>query len=501
MSNLAYVAAARRTTMKDWLHDPTLVREHAYIGGQWLDAADGRTTGVNDPATGDVLAQVPDMGAAGAKLAVDAARKAYPAWRGRLADERARILRRWADLMDAHREDLAVLMTFEQGKPLDESRGEIDYARSFLDWFAEEGRRMYGETIPSHLPGRQLSVVREPIGVTAAVTPWNFPSAMITRKAGAALAAGCPMIVRPASETPLSALALAELADRAGVPEGVFSVVTGNSAAIVGTLCAEPAVRAVSFTGSTEIGRLLLAQCAATVKRMAMELGGHAPFVVFPDADLDEAVAGAVAAKFQTTGQDCLAANRTLVHADVYDAFVERFAVAVAALRVGPGLEPGVDQGPLINAKALAKAEEHVANAVAKGARLLVGGHRHPLGGLFFEPTVLANATPGMTIFREETFGPVAPVFSFADEDEAIALTNDSEYGLAAYVYARDIGIISRVTGALEYGMVAVNCVKMTGAPIPFGGVKQSGLGREGSRHGLDEFTELKYVCLGGIDR
>lgn len=482
------------------LHDPALLRCQAYIGGHWRDGDAGTTVTVTDPATLRTLGHVPDLGIDETRRAIAAAAAALPAWRTMLARDRARILRDWADLILANREDLAVIMTCEQGKPLAESRGEIDYAASFLTWFGEEAQRMYGDTIPAHLPGRRLMVTREPIGVAAAVTPWNFPSAMITRKAGAALAAGCPMIVRPASETPYSALALAELADRAGVPAGVFSVLTGKATAIVTELCRDPVVRALSFTGSTEVGRLLLAQGAATVKRMSMELGGHAPFIVFPDADLDEAVAGAVAAKFQTTGQDCLATNRIFVHADLYDAFLARFAATVGDLRVGPGLEPGINQGPLIDAKALDKADEHVRDAVAKGARVLAGGKPHALGGLFYEPTVLADATPEMQIFAEETFGPVAPVCCFSSEDEVVALANASEYGLAAYVYARDIARICRVTDALEYGMIAVNCVKMTGAPVPFGGVKQSGLGREGSRHGLDEYTELKYVCLGGID-
>lgn len=482
------------------LADPSLLRRQAYIDGGWHDADDTSTRDVTDPATGRILGPVPSMGAAETRRAITAAAHALPAWKAMLPKERGAFLHRWAELMLTNREDLAVIMTCEQGKPLTESHAEIDYAASFLTWFAEEAQRMYGDTIPSHLPGRRLMVTREAIGVTAAVTPWNFPSAMITRKAGAALAAGCTMVVRPASETPYSALALADLADRAGIPAGVFSVVTGPAAEVVGELNSNPTVRALSFTGSTEVGRILLAQGADTVKKMSMELGGHAPFIVFADADLDEAVAGAVAAKFQTTGQDCLAANRIFVHTDLYDAFLARFAAAVKALKMGPGLEPGVDLGPLINKGAVAKAAEHVADAVAKGATVLAGGKPHALGGQFYEPTVLAGATPEMKIFSEETFGPVAPVFGFESEDEVLALANATEYGLAAYVYARDVGRVCRVTGALDYGMIAVNCVKMTGAPIPFGGVKQSGLGREGSRHGLDDYTELKYVCLGGID-
>jgi aspartate-semialdehyde dehydrogenase len=387
-------------------------------------------------------------------------------------------------------------MTLEQGKPINEARGEIDYAASFVEWFAEEGKRLDGEMPTSHLPSRVMTVRREPVGVTAAVTPWNFPSAMITRKAAAALAAGCPMVVRPASETPFSALALAELGERAGLPAGVFSVVTGDAEPIVGELCANPTVRAVSFTGSTEIGKHLLRQGADTVKRMSMELGGHAPFILFPDVDLEEAVDAAVAAKFQTTGQDCLAANRIYVHADIYDAFVARFAERVAALKVGNGLEEDTEIGPLMHERALAKCQAHVDDALAKGARLMAaGGSGHALGGLFYAPTALANVDETMVIFREETFGPVAAIARFDREDEVLARANDTHYGLAAYLFTRDHDRICRMSERLAYGMVAVNCVKITGAPIPFGGVKESGLGREGGRHGIDEFTELKYVC------
>jgi succinate-semialdehyde dehydrogenase len=461
---------------------------------------DGAAIPVTNPADGALIGHVPALDALATENAIDAAARAWPAWRRLLAKERAAILRRWAALMEAHRDDLAVIMTVEQGKPLAEAHGEIGYAASFLDWFAEEAVRMNGDTMPTHLPGKRLLVTREPVGVTAAITPWNFPSAMITRKAGAALAAGCPMIVRPASETPFSALALAVLAEEAGVPAGVFQVVTGSSRVIGRVLCDSPTVRKISFTGSTEVGRVLLGQSAETIKKVSMELGGHAPFLVFADADPELAVREAVAAKFQTTGQDCLAANRILVEDSVYDAFAERFAARVAALTVGNGLEDGVEQGPLMNPAAVDKCQAHVADAVAKGAQLLAGGGRHRLGGLFFQPTVLGGVTPDMAIFREETFGPVAPLTRFHSEAEAIALANDTIYGLAAYVCTRDLGRTFRVGEALEYGMVGVNTAKITGPPIPFGGVKQSGLGREGSRYGLDDYTELKYLCLGGLE-
>jgi succinate-semialdehyde dehydrogenase len=437
---------------------------------------------------------VPALGAADTEAAISAAAAVFPAWRRPLPQERAARLRRWFELMLEARADLALLMTLEQGKPLAEAEGEIAYAATFVEWFAEEARRVNVEGITPHLPNRQMSVRREPIGVVAAVTPWNFPSAMITRKAAAALAAGCPIVVRPASETPYSALALAELAERAGIPAGVFSVVTSPAQPIVDVLLASPTVRALSFTGSTEVGRRLLEGGAATVKKMSMELGGHAPLIVFPEAPLEDAVAGAVAAKFQTGGQDCLAANRIYVHAGIYERFVERFTVYVQDLRVGDGLEEGVDIGPLMHERAVAKCAEHVADARVKGGRVLTGGER--LGGCFFAPTVIADATDDMLIAREETFGPVAAVFRFETEDEVIGRANDTIYGLAAYVWSNDLNRVARLTSALEYGMVAVNCVKMTGAPIPFGGIKQSGLGREGSRHGLEEFTELKYVCI-----
>lgn len=476
--------------------DPDLFREQAYVDGAWVSARNGNTIEVTNPADGTVIGQVPKLGEPEVRAAIDAAHRAFPAWRAMLPQERGELLETWYRLLLAHREDLARIMTLEQGKPLSDSRGEIDYAASFIKWFAEEGRRMNGETIPSHLPDRRLLVYREPVGVTACITPWNFPAAMITRKAAAALAAGCPMLVRPANETPFSALALAELADRAGIPAGVFSVVTGSGRTIGGEMCANTRVRALSFTGSTEVGRVLLRQGAESVKKMSMELGGHAPFIGYPDVGVEQLVEGALAAKFQTTGQDCLAANRIYIHRDIYDAFLEEFTRRTAAFKVGNGLSEDVDFGPLMNEDAVRKAEEHIEDAVAKGARLLTGGRRLPLGNLFFEPAVLADVTPDMAIYREETFGPVAGVTPFDDSDDIAALANDTEYGLASYIYCNNLSRVHRLSAALEYGMVAVNCVKMTGPPIPFGGVKQSGLGREGSTHGLDEYSDLKYVCI-----
>ncbi|MCX7354153.1 MAG: NAD-dependent succinate-semialdehyde dehydrogenase [Alphaproteobacteria bacterium] len=483
------------------LKDASLFRQQAYLDGAWCGADSGATEAVENPANGSRIGAVPSMGEAETRRAIAAASAAFGGWRGLTATERARALRRWNDLILANRDDLALIMTLEQGKPLAESLGEIDYAASFVEWFAEEGKRAYGDVIPSHLAGRRLIATREPIGVAAAITPWNFPSAMITRKAAAALAAGCPMIVRPAMETPFSALALAVLAERANIPRGVFQVVTGKATAISNALMASPEVRAVSFTGSTEVGRILLAGGAATVKKMSMELGGHAPFIVFEDVDVAATSADAIGAKFVTTGQDCLAANRIFVHERVYEEFAADFAARAAALKVGDGLEPGVELGPLIDERAVEKLERQVADALAKGARLLAGGKRHAKGGRFFEPTVLADATPEMEIFREETFGPVAALFRFRDEDAVVRQANDSIYGLAAYVYSADLARAWRVGEQLDYGMVAFNGVKMTGPPIPFGGMKQSGLGREGSRHGLDEYMQLKYFCVAGIDR
>ncbi|MCR9219393.1 MAG: NAD-dependent succinate-semialdehyde dehydrogenase [Alphaproteobacteria bacterium] len=494
-------ATGGRTLSEDVLkrvRDPGLFVQDAYIDGRWVEAEDGRRRTVIDAATDRPLGSVPSLGARETERAIDAAERAFPAWRALTAWARGDILNRWGDLMGTHKADLAAIMVLEQGKPLAEAEGEIDYARSFLHWFAEEGKRQYGEVIPTHLSGARLQAARQPIGVAAAITPWNFPSAMITRKAGAALAAGCPMIVRPAEETPFSATALAKLAEEAGVPAGVFQVVTGDPEPIAAALMDAKAVRALSFTGSTRVGKRLAEQAARTVKKVSLELGGHAPFLVFDDADLDRAVDGAVKAKMATTGQDCLAVNRILVQRPLYEAFCETFAAAIAAMKVGPGFEPGVALGPLMNAAAVEKCVAHVQDALAKGGRLLTGGGRHPAGALFFEPTAIAGLTPDMAIWREETFGPVAPIAPFEDEAEAVRLANDSDYGLAAYLYTEGLNRAHRVSEALDYGMVAVNTPKMTGPPVPFGGVKESGLGREGARHGLDDYTEIKYVCFGG---
>ncbi len=478
------------------LSDPRLHRESAYIDGEWRQAKSGDARLVRNASTDRVLGTIPMMGIDEARTAIRAAARALPSWRALLPQERSALLRKWFELIVENKEDLALLMTLEQGKPLADSRGEIDYAAGFVEWNAEEAKRVNVEGISPHLPNRTMLLRREPLGVVALVTPWNFPTAMITRKAAAALGAGCTAVIRPASETPFSATVLAELADRAGIPPGVLNIVTGDAETIVGELCRNPAVRALSFTGSTEVGRLLLRQCADTVKRTVMELGGHAPFIAFPDLDLERAVAGAIAAKFATTGQDCLAANRIFIHRSMYEPFIERFSAEVSRQKVGDGLDPDVVLGPLMHERALAKCEAHVEDAIAKGARLTTGGKRHALGHLFFEPTVLADITPEMKIYREETFGPVAGLMPFDDDEEVVAMANDTPYGLIAYLYTADLGRAHRLSEILEYGMVAVNTAKVTGAPVPFGGVKQSGIGREGSRHGLEEFTELKYVCI-----
>jgi succinate-semialdehyde dehydrogenase/glutarate-semialdehyde dehydrogenase len=479
------------------IKDKSIFRQKCFIDGGWQGADSGETIAIRNPATGEMLGTVPKMGATETRRAIDAANAALPGWRAKTAGERAKLLRRWYELMLSHQDDLALIMTSEQGKPL----GEIAYAASYLEWFAEEGKRAYGEIVPPNVADRRILVTREPVGVCAAITPWNFPAAMITRKAGAALAAGCTMVVKPASQTPFSALALTELAVRAGIPAGVFNVVTGSAKAIGGEICANPVVRKLSFTGSTEIGSELIAQCAPTVKKLSMELGGNAPFIVFDDADLDAAVAGAIASKYRNAGQTCVCANRLLVQDGVYDAFAEKLAVAVAALKVGNGVEPGVTQGPLIDQFAVDKVEELIADACAKGARVVCGGRRHALGQTFFEPTILADVTPEMRMAREEIFGPVAPLFRFKTEEDAICMANDTEFGLASYFFARDVGRIFRVSEALEYGMVGVNTGLISTEIAPFGGVKSSGLGREGSRHGLDDYLEIKYVCVAGLGK
>lgn len=483
------------------LRDPKLFRQQCYVDGQWVDADSGKTVEVTNPADGSVIGTVPNMGAAETRRAIEAAAQAYSAWRRKSAKERGQMLRRWYDLILANQEDLAILMTVEQGKPLAESRGEIGYAASFIDWFAEEARRVYGETIPSPLGDRRIVVTKEPVGVVAAITPWNFPAAMITRKAGPALAAGCPMIVRPATATPYSAFAMAELAGRAGIPKGVLQVITGSAREVGGELTGNPTVRKLTFTGSTEVGKQLLAQCAGTVKKVSMELGGNAPFIVFDDADIDAAIVGAMHSKYRNMGQTCVCANRFLVQDGVYEAFAGKLGAAAKKLKVLPGLEDGSEQGPLIDMAAVEKVEEHIKDAVSKGARIVTGGKRHALGGTFFEPTVLAGVNTQMKVAREETFGPVAPLFRFKDEAEAIRLANDTEYGLAAYFYSRDVGRVWRVAEGLEYGIVGINVGIISAAEAPFGGMKESGIGREGSHHGMEEFLEVKYHCVGGLDR
>ncbi|MGB0684040.1 MAG: NAD-dependent succinate-semialdehyde dehydrogenase [Magnetovibrionaceae bacterium] len=482
------------------LTDSKLFRQLCYINGQWTAAAGGATFAVTNPATGDEIARVPEMGVAETAEAINAANDAFQPWAARTAKERAGLLRKWFSLIIDHAEDLARLMTIEQGKPLAEARGEVAYGASFVEWFAEEGRRIYGEVVPSHGPDKRIMVLRQPIGVVAAITPWNFPLAMITRKVAPALAAGCPVVIKPAEDTPLSAFALAELADRAGFPKGVLNVITGIPAAIGGELTANPIVRKLSFTGSTEVGKLLMRQCADTVKKVSLELGGNAPFIVFDDADLNAAVAGAMASKYRNAGQTCVCANRILVQAGIYDDFVNRLSEAAAKLKPGNGLEPDITQGPLINPQGLEKVERLVKDAVDKGARVVTGGGKHPLGGTYFEPTVLAEATTDMAMADEEIFGPVAAVYRFETEAEAIRLSNDTPYGLAAYFYARDYARIWRVSEGLDYGIIGVNEGIISTEVAPFGGVKESGIGREGSRHGIEDYTEIKYLCLGGID-
>lgn len=483
------------------LADSKLFRQQAYIAGHWSDADGGDKISVNNPATNDTLGSVPKMGAAETRRAIEAAATAYPSWRAKTGKERAAILRRWFELMMANQDDLGILMTAEQGKPLAESKGEIAYAASFIEWFGEEAKRIYGDTIPSHAADKRIVVLKEPIGVTAAITPWNFPAAMITRKAGAALAAGCPMVIKPASQTPFSALALAELGERAGIPAGVLSVITGSAVEIGAEMTGNPTVRKLSFTGSTEIGKKLMVQSAATMKKLSLELGGNAPFVVFDDADLDAAVEGAIASKYRNTGQTCVCANRLLIQDGVYDRFAEMLGEAVSKLRVGNGLEGETEQGPLIDMAAVEKVEEHVADALGKGARLVMGGTRHSLGGTFYEPTVLADVTPAMLVSKEETFGPLAPLYRFKTEEEALSMANDTEFGLASYFYSRDIGRVWRVSEGLEYGIVGINTGLISTEVAPFGGIKESGLGREGSKYGIEDYLEIKYLCVGGIDR
>jgi succinate-semialdehyde dehydrogenase/glutarate-semialdehyde dehydrogenase len=483
------------------LKDTSLFRQQCYIDGAWVDADDKATLSVHNPADGQQIGTVPKMGVAETRRAIEAANAALPAWRAKTAKERSAILRKWFELMLAHQEDLAILMTVEQGKPLAESRGEIVYGASFIEWFAEEAKRVYGDTIPAPAADRRIVVIKQPIGVCAAVTPWNFPNAMITRKAGPALAAGCTMVIKPASQTPYSALALCELAERAGIPKGVLSVVTGSAGPIGKELTTNPMVRKFTFTGSTEVGKLLMQQCASTVKKVSLELGGNAPFIVFDDADIDSAVEGALASKFRNTGQTCVCANRIFVQDGVYDQFAKKLADKVAAMKVGNGLESGVLQGPLIDMKAVEKVEEHIADALEKGARVITGGKRHEKGGQFFQPTVLADVNTKMKVTHEETFGPVAPLYRFKTEEELLKLANDTEYGLAAYFYSRDIGRIWRIAEGIESGIVGINVGIISTEVAPFGGVKESGIGREGSKYGMEEFLEVKYLCMGDVNK
>ncbi len=490
---------AKTESIATQLRDARLFREACYVDGQWVKAKSGGSIPVDNPATGEIIGAVPKLGAPETRDAIEAANKAFPAWSKKTGKERAAVLRKWFDLMMENQEDLALLMTLEQGKPLSESRGEVAYAASFLEWFGEEAKRIYGDTIPGHQTDKRIVVIKQPIGVVACITPWNFPLAMITRKAGPAIAAGCTVVLKPAAQTPFSALALAELAERAGVPKGVFNVITGPAREIGGELTSNPIVKKLSFTGSTEIGKVLMAQCAGTIKKLSLELGGNAPFIVFDDADLDAAVEGAVASKYRNTGQTCVCTNRLLVQDSVYDAFAEKLAAAVKELKPAFGLELDATQGPLIDDAAVEKVESHIRDAQEKGAKILVGGHRHALGGRFFEPTILTDVSPAMAVAREETFGPVAPLFRFKSEADAVALSNATEFGLAAYFYGRDIARVWRVAEALEYGIVGINTGLISTEVAPFGGVKESGLGREGSKYGIDEYVEIKYLCFGGI--
>ena len=479
------------------LKDPTLLRHQAYVNGAWADADGGQTINVSNPATGEHIGTVPLMGAAETRRAIEAANAAWPAWRKKTAKERAAVLRRWHDLILENADDLALIMTTEQGKPLPEAKGEVQFGASFIEWFAEEGKRVAGDTLQSPWPDRRLVITKEPIGVCAAITPWNFPAAMITRKVGPALAAGCPMVLKPAEATPFSALALAVLAERAGVPAGVFSIVTGAPKDIGGEMTSNPIVRKLTFTGSTQVGRLLAEQCAPTIKKLSLELGGNAPFIVFDDADLDKAVEGALASKFRNAGQTCVCANRLYVQDGVYDRFAEKLQQAVEKLRIGDGLQDGVTTGPLIDEKAVAKVEEHIADAIAKGAKVVTGGKPHALGGNFFQPTILVNVPDSAKVAKEETFGPLAPLFRFKDEADVIAQANDTEFGLAAYFYARDLSRVFRVGEALEYGIIGINTGIISTEVAPFGGVKASGLGREGSKYGIEDYLEIKYMCIG----
>jgi len=479
------------------LNDSELLREACYINGEWVTADDGTTRDVLNPVNGDVLAHVPNMGVAETRKAIELAEAAWPEWREKTAAERAGVMRRWYELMLENKQDLATIMTMEQGKPISESLGEVAYGASFIEWFAEEAKRVYGDTIPPHQVDKRILVLKQPVGVCAAITPWNFPNAMITRKAGAALAAGCTMVLKPAGDTPLSALALCELAHRAGVPHGVLNVVTGSATAIGGEMTSNPIVRKLSFTGSTEVGRVLVAQCADTMKKVSMELGGNAPFIVFDDADLDTAVEGAMQSKYRNAGQTCVCANRFLVQDGVYDEFAEKLTAAVNEMKVGNGMDEGVSQGPLINEEAVEKVEEHISDAVSKGARVLTGGARHELGGSFFQPTLMVDVSDQMLVASEETFGPLAPLFRFSTEEEAIRMANDTEFGLAAYFFSQNLGRVWRVSEQLEYGMVGINSGIISTAIAPFGGVKQSGMGREGSKYGIEEYMEIKYLCMG----